>query len=209
MRIPGLTNVNISKCPEKAINSLPDRMRVDGHLDASFNLDVKRMPISLRVKRSCNFGSCENLSKVSDELIVGSGSAIFGLCWDIHELPGKLIVGGVLGLESNRKLERLPDGMCVGSLTLIGSAKIEELPNSLSGRSLEILNLRRCYKLRKLPNGLNVGDLNVSGCEELDDLPDDLQVRGKLLYNDDTGFARDVRKMRLIRSRFNTKKEKR
>jgi hypothetical protein len=118
----------------------------------------------------------------------------------VISLPDDLQVTSRLDLSGCERLERLPDGLTVGTLILPGCTSLKQLPERLDVWFLDLtgcwafekwpqsalirsgrLQLRGCIALRTLPPYLNrLAALNVRDCPNLTSLPPDLSISGWL-----------------------------
>jgi hypothetical protein len=154
--------------------SFPDDLSVDA-LDLS-GRDVTALPRELKCYEL-------NLSRASitclpDDLQVESRLDLSG-CERLEKLPDGLRVGTLI-LRGCTALERLPERLDVWFLDLTGCWAFEVWPavaNIRSGR----LQLRGCTALRALPPYLTrLAALNVRDCPNLNSLPANLVVSGWL-----------------------------
>jgi hypothetical protein len=118
----------------------------------------------------------------------------------IESLPDQLQVTSCLDLTGCEQLEKLPNGLALGTLVLRGCTSLKQLPERLDVWFLDLtgcwafetwpksaqirsgrLQLRGCTALRSLPPYLNrLAALNVRDCPNLASLPADLSVSGWL-----------------------------
>jgi len=154
--------------------SFPERISVDV-LDLSGRL-VSALPsrlacFELNLSRTPVVSLPENLQVVSRLDLSG--------CERLERLPEGLTVGTLI-LRGCTSLKRLPEGLDVWFLDLRGCWAFEEWPQSalIRGGRLE---LRGCTALRSLPTYLNrLAALNVRDCPNLTTLPPDLSISGWL-----------------------------
>jgi hypothetical protein len=115
---------------------------------------------------------------------------------EIRDLPPDLRVEYRLDLSGCSRLERLPEGLKVGSLLLNDCVSLEALPEGLNVNFLDIsgcaalrgwpqnarigigrLRAANCAQITSLPRWLtDVAQLDVSGCAGLTELPEGLRV---------------------------------
>lgn len=118
----------------------------------------------------------------------------------VVSLPEGLQAASRLDLTDCERLERLPEGLKVGTLILRGCTSLKRLPEGLDVWFLDLtscwafeswpnsalirggrLQLRGCTALRSLPPYLNrLAALNVRDCPNLRSLPRDLSISGWL-----------------------------
>ena len=101
---------------------------------------------------------------------------------------------------------KLPDGLTLKTLDLVGCTALRQLPNGLTtqrlylsgctglthlpdGLTLKILNLSGCTGLTHLPDGLSVEIINLLDCTGLRHLPDEL-IAETIYLNGCTGLLR-------------------
>lgn len=116
----------------------------------------------------------------------------------LQTLPENIQVRSRLVMDNCRHLERLPEGLTCGSLSLSSCTFLERLPEQISTWFLDVsdcprlshwpeqgeicngnVRLRNCVEIRSLPTWLGpLGQLDVSGCVNLHQLPDGLRVSG-------------------------------
>ena len=95
----------------------------------------------------------------------------------IEKLPDNLTVNGMLDLDNCKNLQELPNGLKVKGLDL-RDTNIKSLPSDLEVGGILIL-LRS--QIEKLPDNLTVnGYLWLDGCKNLQELPNGLKVKGSL-----------------------------
>lgn len=168
--------VNISRCSDVALESLPNSVHIHGDLISAFGRTVvKSLPNDLMV--SMNFYALySGLTEIPRSLVVG-GDAQFAHC-PIKKVYSEIIVGHLV-LHSTL-IESLPDNM--------------HIYNSL--------NLAECVNLEKLPMNMQVdGEINICGCQKLNDIPNDIRTK-RIKYDRLTGFYKDKNKLQEIRRRF-------
>lgn len=88
----------------------------------------------------------------------------------ITELPRDTRVESRLNLSGCDRLEKLPDGLCVGSLALRGCTALQRLPERLD---VWFLDLSNCWAFDGWPESANIrsGRLQLQGCTALRSLP--------------------------------------
>jgi len=170
----------------------PAGLHVDGTLDLAQLSQPVALPEGLVVRRLLLRGSRELV-----ELPAGLH------CYELdasdtmlRELPAGSAIEYRLNLTGCIALERLPDGLTVGSLILQGCSTLTALPEGLSVSFLDIsgcsqlqhwpqsgsiyaghLWARGCSGLRSLPAWIGtIAQLNLAGCRGLRDLPATIQV---------------------------------
>lgn len=164
----------------------PDNMQVKGHLDLTGIPGLRTLPTGL-VADSIDLSGCTTLEELPADLKVRrlNLSHCRGLCrlpagfhcYDLNltgtcltELPPDLRVEFRLDLTDCFDLERLPNGLKVGTLILQGCASLEALPESLN---VSFLDISGCVSLQKWPQQAisPVGRLRAQGCLQWTTLP--------------------------------------
>ena len=182
------------------VNDLPDDLTIDGELDLSGCLALRRMPNRLRVTGRLSLKGCENLEHLGAGTWVGGTLNLRG-CTSLLELPDNLAVGENCILTYCTALRRIGPGFAVGGHCQAGVClALSELPETLEvGGDLILI---RCLSLTRLPRRLIVGSgLDLSGCLGLDRRrsdgspdpsvwPETLRV-GRRIYGLD-GYAMDA-----------------
>jgi len=181
-----------------AAGNCPDDLRVTGALDYS---EKSGRPLPSRWPERLHVDLLDLTDREFDA--VPAGLRAYELCLAgtlIRALPDDLRVDVRLDLSRCYHLERLPQGLTVGTLGLAGCHALRELPEELdvwfldlSGcwafevwpRSIRIrsgrLLLRGCTALTQLPSSLRrIAALNVRECPNLASLPPELTVTGAL-----------------------------
>jgi hypothetical protein len=190
----------------------PANMRVSGHLNLSNNSYVEKLPEGLTAV-SLDLSGCKrlrslpknlrvvrlNLSKCKSITALPSGLSCYELELretEIRELPSDLRVEYRLDLSGCLLLERLPEGLRVGTLLLNDCVSLEALPEGLDVNFLDItgcaalrgwpqsgrigigrLRATNCAQITSLPGWMtNVAQLDVSGCASLTELPGGLRI---------------------------------
>jgi len=190
----------------------PAKLHVSGHLNLSNNPTLEALPEGLTAA-SLDVSGCESLGSLPNNLRVGrlNLSACKSLtalppglsCYElemreteVRELPSDLRVEYRLDLSGCSRLERLPEGLKVGTLLLNDCVSLEALPEGLDVNFLDVsgcaalrgwpqngrigigrLRAANCAQITSLPRWLtNVAQLDVSGCVNLAELPEGLRV---------------------------------
>jgi hypothetical protein len=190
----------------------PASLWVSGHLNLSNKPNLERLPEGLTVA-SLDVSRCKRLGSLPDNLRVGrlnlsrcealaalpSGLSCYELEMretEIRELPSDLRVEYRLDLSGCSRLERLPEGLKVGTLQLNDCVSLEALPEGLDVNFLDIsgcvalrgwpqnarigigrLRAANCAQITSLPRWLtDMAQLDVSGCVSLAELPEGLRV---------------------------------
>ena len=178
--------------------SPPRGLRVSGELDFSPKSKyalLQKLPDDLHVDvlnlSECQLESLPAALSAYELILTGT---------PIRTLPEDLSVRMRLDLTRCDRLESLPNGLTVGSLTLRGCNSLRALPEGLDVWFLDLsgcwafeqwpqvaqirsghLQLRGCTAVRELPSYLKVlSALNVCDCPNLQRLPDELVVSGWL-----------------------------
>ncbi len=167
------------------IRSLPDGLKVSGHLDLRACTRLVRLGHSTEVKGDLLIGGSAARTAEYQERFMSAPDTPASLkrpgrggqC-PLETLPPNLLVHGDLIIRSCKRLEEVPEDLRVrGSLILIGCANLHRLPKSMElDGDLIIIG---SPLLRELPASLNVSGLHISGCG-LRELPADLRVRDTL-----------------------------
>lgn len=218
----------------KGVETLPGR-QISGQLNLAQQLTLTRLPRGIRAT-SINLDGCVNLRELPADLVArrislrgcaALASIPAGLrCYDldlrasgVREIPAGISVDNRLDLSDCRQLERLPDGLRVGSLVLRNCTALRQLPEGLDVSFLDIagctglrdwpatgairvgrLDASGCTRLRSLPSWLtNVAQLNLSGCGLMGRLPEGLRVSSWLDLGDSsiTSLPESLRDVRL------------
>ena len=115
---------------------------------------------------------------------------------DLVTLDGPSEADISIDLSGSSRLERLPNGLRTGTLTLTNCVALQSLPSSLDVAFLDLegcealtalpedlklrggrLNLKNCASLTRIPDNIGeVAQLDVSGCLNLTELPEGLGV---------------------------------
>ena len=193
----GLTvNGSLDLSLAQDLQSLPDGLTVDS-LDLSGCTSLTALPQNLNIRRALILDYCTALT----ELPMGiSCYELSAAGTPLQTLPPDLTVDFKIDLTDCGQLERLPDGLQVGSLVLRNCYALERLPEGLDTYFLDIsgcvsltdwplfakvrvghFRARGCIQLTHLPVWINqLTELDVSGCESLLRLPHQLQVLSRL-----------------------------
>lgn len=115
-------------------------------------------------------------------------------CSRLQELPQGLNVGS-LSLQDCVSLERLPEGLDVCFLNINRCDALREWPQQAQIR-FGHLSARDCLSLRELPKWLtHLAQLDLSGCRGITKLPENLRINGWLDVADsgltDSGLTKD------------------
>jgi hypothetical protein len=203
--------------PKKAAKRIlrgdaPPNLWINGHLNLSNNPNLTSLPEGLKAV-SLDLSGCVSLQSLPENLSVRRlnltgckalvtlppGLSCYELVMcdtDIRELPADLRVEFRIDLSNCTKLERLPEGLKVGTLVLNGCSALEALPENLGIYFLDIsgctalrswpreaiLRIGRfravgCSQIRSLPHWIGtVAQLDVIGCANLSELPESLRV---------------------------------
>jgi hypothetical protein len=218
----------------KGVAALPG-WPISGHLDLSNQTKLTSLPTGIRAT-SINLNGCTKLRALPADLVArrislrdcpALTSIPSGLhCYDLdlrnsglRELPAGLKVDNRLDLSDCQQLERLPEGLRVGSLVLRNCSALQQLPEGLDVSFLDIagctglrdwpatgnisvgrLDASGCVRLRSLPDWLtNVAQLHLSGCGNLGRLPEGLRVSSWLDLGESSimGLPESLRDVRL------------
>jgi hypothetical protein len=199
LKIKTITEIKLQRCEGPVTNNLPRGMRVDGNLIFDYNPDLIKAPDDLLVNGSCSFRACDNLKHVSENLIV-KDSLLIQYCQNITELPKGMIVYRLF-LSANKNLNKIAEDISVRLLSMRGCVNINKLPKAFAGRSMVFLDIKNSA-IDEIPDGMNLELLNIEGCRSIQDLPQSLTVIDEVVYNADTGFASDKKKIKELKQRF-------
>lgn len=178
------------------LTDLPDGLTVDS-LDLSGCTALEALPQNLTVRRALILDYCTALTELPIGLHCYELSAVGT---PLKTLPADISVDFKVDLTDCGQLERLPDGLKVGSLVLRNCYALLALPEGLDVYFLDIsgcvsltdwplfakvrvghFRARGCIQLTHLPVWINqLTELDVSGCESLLRLPHQLQVLSRL-----------------------------
>ena len=187
MTVKGLLNLSGSK----SLVRLPNGLRA-GALDLSNCLALTELPEHLQVRRLI-------LSGCASMWFLPAGLALFDLqmrATPLIAVPDDFRVKFRLDLAGSHKLERLPEGLAVGSLILSDCIALPALPEGLAVSFLDIsgcvslkewpatasiqlgrLTMRNCPQFTALPDGLtSVAQLDLRGCSGIKELPEKLVI---------------------------------
>lgn len=203
---PILESLDMPVEPKKAASMIaagqaPDGLRVDGALNLSNNVQLKKLPANLSAS-SLNLSGCTALRELPPGLKVRrldisgctnieklpAGVHLYELnasASGLREIPTDLRVDFRLDLTNCTQLETLPRGLKTGSLVLAGCSALETLPEELDAYFLDVSG---CVSLLDWPAqaSVRVGRLNARGCHQLRALPSWL---GSLSQLDISGCA--------------------
>lgn len=125
------------------------------HLESSLNLNchaLTSLPENLRIAGHLCLNRCSALTSLPDNLCV-SGDIDSSRCTALRTLPSSLRVGRNLSLVDCTALTSLPNGLCIdGDLVLRGCTSLEAIPEDLLvGGDLD---LSWCPNITTLPSGI-------------------------------------------------------
>jgi hypothetical protein len=142
-------------------------IRVEGTLKLVGEANEFRLPPHLRVE-VLDLSECPSFAELPQGL----------RCYELNlsstkvrDVPGDLVVESILNLANCEELERLPEGLTVGTLNLRGCQSLESLPEGLD---VWFLDLSGCWSFNGWPRqaAIRSGRLVVRGCSALTSLPD-------------------------------------
>ncbi|MBN1428956.1 MAG: hypothetical protein JXB07_11270 [Anaerolineae bacterium] len=178
---------NISHEIETALRqgNAPAGLVIDGHLDltgqngpkylpeglSAISLDlsgspIETLPTDLKVRR-LDLSGCNKLKA----LPAGFKCYDLAMCeTGIQSLPPDLQVEYRLDLTGSTRLERLPEGLAVGTLILRNCRKLRALPEGLE---VNFLDISGCTRLKQWPEraSVSLGWLNAGDCTQITSLP--------------------------------------
>lgn len=137
--------------------------------------EAKKLILKERVSGPIHFRgvldlSGEKLTRLPDGL---SGDVLNLHDTGLEALPAGLSVGELIA--TNLPITRVPASLSVRfRLTLDGCARLQELP---VGLHIGSLSLQDCVSLERLPEGLDVCFLNINRCDALHQWPQQGQIR--------------------------------